>query len=359
MHLDEPGETAFIGKLFSVFMVPMTRALAVFALLFVAACVPSRLGDGEGYRCAATSDCPSPYTCIQKVCARARSAGRDGGTQDTYVVVATSGVACSPDDPDFNAGLGASKACRMKDTALLAANQFPDAALLVGDLQRGDGSKAAFDASYALAWGQTPLRALTHPVPGAAEYARAGAPGFFATFPEVPPGTGYYSFDLGAWHLIALNSACAQVGGCDASSPQGKWLEADLAAHPTACVLAYFYAPLFTSASPDFAVKPFWDALFAHHADVVLSGGDPHYERFDPLDSTGNENPTAGVRSFIIGIGGARIGNTTVPAAHSNKLNVTFGVLRLQLAAGKYAWSIQAVDDQPLSDSGSATCHAS
>ena len=341
----------------------LKRALALLAVLAAVGCVPSRLGDGEGYRCSTNAECPSPYACVAKVCARAPSASDGGPGKDSFTVVAASGIACSPDDPDFNAGLGASKACRMKDTAGLTTGELalPDAALLVGDLQLGDGARATFASSFGLDWGAAPLRAISHPVPGAAEYAQAGAPGFFQTFPELTTlanGKGYYSFDLGDWHLVALNSACAQVGGCDASSEQGQWLEADLTAHVGRCILAYFYDALFTSAAPNKATKPFWDALFAHHADVVLSGGDAHYERFDPLDSTGNLNESAGIRGFVVGIGGARIGNTTVPAPHSNKLNVTFGVLELALVPGRYSWSLRSVEDQPVVDSGNGVCHA-
>src|SRR5206468_6721592 len=171
--------------------------------------------------------------------------------------------------------------------------------LALGDNAYGSGSPTEYATRYAPTWGTQAFR--TRPVAGNHDYDTPGAAGYFGYFGAAAgqPGAGYYSYDLGAWHLVALNSNCTDAGGCAAGSPQEQWLRADLAAHPAACTLAYWHHPLFSSgdnAFPD--VRPFWDALYAARADVVLSGHDHFYERFAPQrpDSTADEQ---GVRQFI------------------------------------------------------------
>src|SRR4029077_9088353 len=121
------------------------------------------------------------------------------------------------------------------------------------------------------------------------------------------PAKGYYSYDLGNWHILALNSQCEQVGGCDAASPQGKWLKEDLAQHPVGCTLAYFHKPLFSSGGAhgnDPLMKPLWDALYHAGADVVINGHDNDYERFAPQDPERQLDREHGIREFVVGSGG-------------------------------------------------------
>src|SRR5262249_55485226 len=121
------------------------------------------------------------------------------------------------------------------------------------------------------------------------------------------PKKGYYSYDLGAWHIIALNSECKEVGGCDANSQQGVWLQQDLAQHATACTLAYFHKPLFSSGAKhgnDPEMKPLWQILYTGGADVVINGHDHDYERFAPQDPEGRADASHGIREFVVGTGG-------------------------------------------------------
>src|SRR5207245_4759418 len=123
----------------------------------------------------------------------------------------------------------------------------PDVVLDLGDNAYGSGSLTQYQDSYDPSWGR--LKAVTRPVPGNHEYLTHGAAGYFAYFGAAAgdPTAGYYSYDVGAWHMVALNSNCSAVGGCQQGSAQESWLRADLAAHPAACTLAYWHQPRFSS----------------------------------------------------------------------------------------------------------------
>jgi acid phosphatase type 7 len=168
-------------------------------------------------------------------------------------------------------------------------------------------------------------------------------------------GEGYYSYDLGSWHIVALNSNCEKVGGCDASSPQGQWLQRDLAAHPettnSQCTLAYFHHPRYATGNgtntPN--VKPFWDMLYANGTDVILSGHAHRYERHAPMTPEGVVDRTNGIRPLVVGTGGepggSEIHTEQVPPGVLEKVVIDeFGVIKLDLSAGSYTWTFSAVD---------------
>jgi hypothetical protein len=209
-----------------------------------------------------------------------------------------------------------------------------------------------------------------HPAAGNHDYLTRGASGYFDYFRSAAGGRGkgYYSYDLGAWHIIVLNSNCADVGGCDESSAQGRWLRADLQQHPVMCTLAYWHHPLFSSGTEhgsDPATKPLWQVLFDAGADVVLSGHEHNYERFAPQDASGHLDRDRGIREFVIGTGGAShypIGKALRNSEARN--DDTFGVLELTLHSSGYDWRFIAArspaEQQKRSgfaDSGSASCH--
>ena len=195
-----------------------------------------------------------------------------------------------------------------------------------------------FQQVYDPTWGR--YKRTTFPASGNHEYETPGAAGYYSYFgsaasPQDSNCTanckGYYSYDLGAWHLIVLNSECDQVGGCNVGSPQEQWLKADLAAHPDACTLAYWHRPLFTSGISlgDSAVHDVWVDLYNAHADLVLNGHDHIYERFAPQDPSGNADPTNGITEIIVGTGGANHDIFSSTAANSVvRDNTTYGVLR-------------------------------
>jgi len=238
--------------------------------------------------------------------------------------------------------------------------KIPGTVMAIGDLAYPDGSAANF-ACYDRTWGKE--KARTRPAPGNHEFRSAGATYYFQYFGAAAgeASKGYYSYELGSWHIVVLNSECDQVGGCGAGSAQEKWLREDLAAHPVACTLAYFHKPLFSSGGKhgdDLTVKPLWDELYSAGADVVVSGHDHDYERFGPQTPEGKGDTARGIREFVVGTGGKN--HRPFAAAHANseiRNADTFGVLKLMLRPGKYAWEFVPVDGVPFLDSGEGTCH--
>jgi hypothetical protein len=287
------------------------------------------------------------------------------------VIAAAGDIACDPGVSAFNGGSGTSTACRQKYTSNLLVNGGFAAVLSLGDTQYYCGGYSAFTQSYDPSWGR--VKSITHPVVGNHEYmtsggtdcnsANAGATGYFKYFGSAAgtPGQGYYSFNVGAWHLIALNSNCSDAGGCGSTSAQYKWLQADLNAHPNVCTLAYWHIPLYSSGGRANAnTKPFWQLLYAAHADLVLNGHDHIYERFAPQTSTGTLDQAKGVREFVVGTGGADHTTITTVAANSQLRNAsTFGILKLTLHASSYDWQFVPESGATFTDSGSQNCHAS
>jgi 3',5'-cyclic AMP phosphodiesterase CpdA len=242
---------------------------------------------------------------------------------------------------------------------LLAAQ--PGTVLTLGDTVYDDGSTEQFTRCYLPSWGR--FRDRTRPVPGNHDYQTAGAGGYHGFFgPRAgPPGTGWYSFDLGQWHLVALNSNCAAVGGCQPGSRQERWLRADLNAHPARCTLAFWHHPRFSSGTThgsDPAVGGLWLALYQAGADVVLTGHEHNYERFAPLDPSGRVDPATGVREFVVGTGGESHYPLGSPLPGSQARDSgTFGVLRLQLRPLGYDWRFLPAQGGSFKDSGTGACH--
>ena len=233
--------------------------------------------------------------------------------------------------------------------------------LTLGDNAYRYGTSGAFANCYDPSWGR--FKDRTRPSLGNHDYYSEGAEGYFGYFSEAAgePGKGYYSFDLGAWHVVALNSNCELVGGCGAGSAQLRWLEGDLERHRTAYTLAYWHHPLFSSGrvhgnTP--GVKPLWASLHAAGADVVLSGHEHNYERFAPQDASGEADPESGIREFVVGTGGRSHYEITDPIANSEVRNDdTYGVLKLTLRPNGYDWRFVPVEGERFTDSGSSRCH--
>jgi len=229
-----------------------------------------------------------------------------------------------------------------------------------GDLAYPDGTKENF-ACYDKTWGRTKSR--TRPAPGNHEFHSSGAAPYFDYFGKAAgdPKAGYYSYELGKWHIIVLNSECLAVGGCEAGSPQDKWLRADLATHPAACTLAYWHKPLFSSGGAhgnDLTVKPLFQALYEFNADVVVNGHDHDYERFAPQDPEGSTDSKRGIREFVAGTGGKNIRPFGEPKPNSEVRDATaFGVLKLTLKPKSYEWQFIPQAGKSFTDSGSSDCH--
>jgi acid phosphatase type 7 len=239
-------------------------------------------------------------------------------------------------------------------------DQIPGTVMAVGDLAYPDGSKENF-ACYDKTWGR--VKSRTRPAPGNHEFHASGATPYFDYFGPAAGDrkTGYYSYELGTWHIVVLNSECKDAGGCEAGSPQEKWLRADLAAHPAACTLAYWHKPLFSSGSAhgnDLTVKPLFQALYDANAELVITGHDHDYERFAPQTPDGAADPVRGIREFVVGTGGKNHRPFVEPKPNSELRDATtFGVLKLTLKPGAYDWQFIPEAGKTFTDSGRGACH--
>ncbi len=236
----------------------------------------------------------------------------------------------------------------------------PGTVMALGDLAYPNGTAENFKC-YDQTWGR--VKSRTRPSVGNHEFHSQGATYYFEYFGAAAgdPKTGYYSYDLGAWHIVVLNSECKEVGGCQAGSPEEKWLRADLAAHPTACSLAYFHKPRFSSGlnhGDDPEITAFWQALYDNNVELVLNGHDHDYERFAPQDPNGKADSKRGIREFVVGTGGKshREFGFTRPNSEVRN-NDAYGVLKLTLKPGGYAWQFLPEAGKTFTDSGSGTCH--
>jgi hypothetical protein len=289
------------------------------------------------------------------------------------VIAAAGDIACDPADRSFRGAEGGTpRRCHQGQTSDLLFRADLAAILMLGDGQYESGTLDAYLRSFHPTWGR--LKGLIHPVPGNHDYRDPGAAGYFDYFngvgqPTGPAGSrdaGWYSFDVGAWHVIALNSQCAEprrspsAAACAAGSVQEQWLRADLAAHPAACTLAYWHHPLFSSSaegtSP--AMAPIWQVLYEAGVDVVLNGHAHTYERFAPQTPLGVPDPARGIRQFVIGSGGKSHQPFAALLPNSEVRDPgTFGVFELTLRPGGYAWAFVAEAGRQFADTGVGTCH--
>jgi acid phosphatase type 7 len=285
--------------------------------------------------------------CLATVFALVTSPERPA-REGSAVLVGAGDIAKCLSDPD-------------NDTAELL-DAIPGTVFTAGDNVYPSGTAWRFAFCYGPTWGRHKDR--TRPAPGNHEYlATEDATGYFEYFGPAagPPSRGYYSYDKGGWHVVALDSNCEQVrGGCGASSPMVGWLERDLAAHRSKCTLAYFHHPLFSSGEhgnqPQ--VRPIWEALYAANADVVVSGHDHSYERFAPQRPDGTRDEGRGIREFVVGTGGGEHYSFAAIEPNSQVRNATtFGVLKITLDPRSYAWEFVPVEGESFTDSGEDRCH--
>ncbi len=264
--------------------------------------------------------------------------------QAEVTIVAAGDIAC-PHSP----------CASQRATARSVRRIGPDAVLALGDLQYERGSLKDFRRSYGPTWGR--FKWKTYPVPGNHEYRTPSARGYFDYFKSrLANRRGWYAFDRGAWHLVALNSRL----GHRPSPRQLTWLRRDLQRDHHRCQLAYFHHPRWSSGSMhgnDHAMGSFWRILFRHGVDVVLNGHEHNYERFMKLNPAGHRS-TRGIREFVVGTGGNGLYPfDSPPQRGSVARRRAYGVLRMDLAAGRYGWRFVSVKGHSL-DRGSAACHA-
>ena len=243
-----------------------------------------------------------------------------------------------------------------QSTAAVLA-QYPTATIFtLGDNAYENGSPADYSRCYDPTWGQ--FKDRTYPAPGNHDYQTSGAAGYFGYFGgrAGPSGRGYYSYDLGGWHIISLDSEI----GVDSASAQATWLRQDLADHPATCTLAYWHRPLFTSGlihSGEPFMRPIFSILYAAGADIVLSGHNHQYERFAPQRPDGTRDDSAGIREFVVGTGGAWLYGFAKTKPNSEVRYQGYGVLKLTLSATSYTWEFVPVAGSSFTDSGTGSCH--
>ena len=269
------------------------------------------------------------------------------------VIAAAGDIACP------TGSVTSATTCRQNQTSDLLSNAT--AVLALGDLQYNSGSYSDFLASYDPSWGR--FKAKSYPVLGNHEYGSTNAAGYFQYWGSQAgaAGKGWYSYDLGAWHIIAINSNQCALSGCNAGSEQELWVKADLAAHPAACTLAYWHQPRWASGSTmsdNAYMSTLYTDLYDANADLVLAGHNHAYERFQPMNPAGNVDTGRGLEEIIVGTGGRdHSGGTTLRSNSVLRNNNTFGVLNVTLHANSYDYKFQPEAGASFSDIGSRSCH--
>ncbi len=328
----------------------------------------------------ATSPVPTANATVGSYAVTATVAGLSGPSAS----FALSNTAASGTDPVIAAvgdiACPAGKAvtatsCQQTAVSDVVVANHPDTVLPLGDEQYETGNLTDFQNAYDPGWGR--VKNISKPVPGNHEYGYigtaitpTGAAGYFAYYgptshPQQPDCTtsctAYYSYDIGTWHLIALDSQCPAItGGCGATSPEANWLRNDLSTHPNTCTLAYWHIPVWASSTdrqPD--MQAITQILYDNNTDIILTGHAHYYERFAPQDPNKNPDPTRGIRAFVIGTGGRSffsISQTPQPNSEA-RIPGTFGALTMTLHPAGYDWAFHPTTPDGPTDTGTGTCH--
>jgi acid phosphatase type 7 len=233
---------------------------------------------------------------------------------------------------------------------------FPNATVFTaGDNAYPHGTASEFERCYDPFWG--PHKGRTRPVPGNHDYETPNGNAYFDYFGDRagPRGLGYYTYTVGTWRVIALNSEINKSPG----STQMQWLENELRTNQVLCTAAIWHRPLFSSSrnGPNFDMREAYRLLFEFGADVVINGHDHVYERFRPQDMDGRATTTRGIRQFTVGTGGVELYEFRTPHPNSEVRVTAWGLLKLELLSGTYNWQFLAMDGEPIRDSGSGACH--
>jgi len=267
----------------------------------------------------------------------------------------------APPDPVL-VGAGDIASCKNGGDEQTAAllDSIDGTVFTLGDNVYPNGTPDQFLRCYEPSWGRH--KARTRPTAGNHDYRTSGAAGYFGYFGAAAgdPATGNYSYDLGQWHVIVLNSNCGQIGGCGPDSRQEKWLREDLAAHPALCTAAMWHHPRYSSAEhgDDTDMRHLWKILYESGVELALSGHDHTYERFGPQNANGEADPERGIRQFVAGTGGRELYEfESIDTDSEVRDNSTIGVLKLTLHADSYDWEFVPVAGGKFTDAGSAKCH--
>jgi hypothetical protein len=311
------------------------------------------------------------------------SSAQGGSTASSPVIAAVGDMECSHGHQESPNRVPRWGKCEGDRVSQLLVDGNYDAFLAVGDLQYLHGAYPAFQRYYDRSFGR--VKDITYPVPGNHEGYTKGFKGYFKYFGRKKahaPG-GYYSFDLGSWHIIGLNMQLCKnrtwdtksrwqhhlkLGRCHPSDPQYQWLKHDLATHPNSqypCTLAYWHQPLYKWSPWPIRkhrvyARPFFRLLYRAHADVVLNGHWHNYQRFSPMNPRGGTDPN-GLAQIIVGMGGDthdHAPQTPKPTGLAAFNGTTYGIFQMSLNPTSYDYKfVPAAGQPPFSDSGSAQCH--
>ncbi len=288
---------------------------------------------------------------------------RESGANAPQLVISTSGptptpTTTAPSGDPVLVGAGDIANSGSGDTATAALlDNIAGTVFTAGDNAYDSGTLTEYNNYYNPNWRRH--KARTKPSPGNHEYNTSGATGYFDYFGSLagPYGRGYYSYDLGSWHVVSLDSEISMAVG----SAQEQWLRTDLAASTKPCTLAYWHKPLFTSGSnhaPETATRPLFQALYDYNAEVVVNGHNHQYERFAPQNPTGGADSTRGIREFVAGMGGAsHYSFGTIQPNSQARNSDTYGVLKFTLHSNSYDWQFVPEAGKTYTDSGTTTCH--
>jgi acid phosphatase type 7 len=328
--------------------------LSFFSLLIVATVIPTVVAERiEAKPCKPGRPCSSPSPSVTPSASpspspSATTSPSSSPTSSRDPVITAAGDIA---DPVPNAETQA--------TADLVESINPSVAIALGDNQYPSGLLSDYLRGYASTWGTFLSR--TAPAPGNHEYRSSStAAGYFGYFGSRAPAA-YYSYNVGQWHLISLDSNCSQIGGCGSGSPEYNWLKADLASHPTACTLAYWHHPRWSSGTNHGGtntVSAFWTLLYDAGAELVLSAHEHNYERFAPQDPSGRLDAAKGVVQIVAGTGGHSLYPLGVPEPNSVARNSTaFGVVTVTLHPTSYDFAFRPIPGDTFTDSGTEGCH--
>jgi hypothetical protein len=251
--------------------------------------------------------------------------------------------------------------CGQAETAKLITAMNPAAVLGLGDYQYDTGTLANFNSYYNPYWGQ--FKSKTYATNGGS-HDFYGTGDYLTYFNNGGPvqlkPEGSFSFNVGTWHFVALDSYCFERSTCDEASVT-SWLKADLAAHPNVCTAAYFHQPYWTSPSDharSLQIKPWIQALYDGGVDVVLQAHNHFYERFAPQSPTDVVDTARGLTAFVVGTGGRSFYSRSGTAANSVAYNSgTYGVLKMTLHPSSADFKFVPIAGKTFTDSGTVNCH--
>ena len=284
----------------------------------------------------------------------------DGSTYQFFIPAISKASTVQTDPVIIAAGDIASCGSPGDEQTAALLDHLTGTVITLGDNAYESGTIDEFNKCYDVTWGRQKER--TYPSVGNHEYKTPAAEGYFSYFGAAAgdPQVGYYSYDLGEWHIVVLNANCSEIGGCGEGSPQLQWLQSDLASHPALCTLAYWHQPRFSSGAhgSETELVPIWQTLYNAHVELVLNGHDHDYERFAAQDPMGTADSINGLREIVVGTGGKDLRSIDNTISNSEVHNDnTWGVLTVTLHPTGYDWRFIPVAGRSFTDTGSDTCH--